>query len=173
MVKNSFEYPWLWEDFYTSRREAYCCCVPMSGIRCSPCESLFSIIWAYQAWLKAQDELCEAQDKAAYIAKQRAKIGRRITKRYAPSGYTSVTKPLARKLYENGCDVTLAGNNVNSFHIFGGWGLGCTINMRDDRNTEHNNVPVDFEDICQGFLDYLEPELGRYVVFYVRLTDLG
>ncbi len=86
-----------------------------------------------------------------------------VTKRIAPLGYVAVTKPLARELYLAQKDVTFCGNNVNSFHVFEGWQLGSTYCLSS------YGPNSSFEDLVKNFLFYLEPELGRYVVFYTKM----
>lgn len=85
-----------------------------------------------------------------------------VTKRHAPEGYQAITKPLARQLYETGTPITLCGNNVNAFHVFGGWHLGCTLihdAMRDE----------DFDDLVLRYtINNLDNELGTYAVYYVK-----
>lgn len=83
-----------------------------------------------------------------------------ITKRIAPPGYIAVTRKLAEVLYDEGYAVTMCGNNVNSFHVFDGWHLGCTF-QKEERN-------VSFETLLASFMSYLEGGLGTYPVFYVR-----
>ena len=99
-----------------------------------------------------------------------------VTKRLATSGYVAVTKPLARKLYEEGKAITLAGNNVNSFHIFNGWNLGCTVKKEQvDRHCAqgHTDEPsYMFESLVNNFLFYLDNELGKYPVFYVKREEI-
>ena len=92
-------------------------------------------------------------------------VGAYQTKRLAPPGYMAVTRPLAQQLYDREVPVTLCGNNVTSFHVFGGWCLGRTVQKNQMEGRQ-------FENIVNGFLFYLEPELGRYVVFYVRKDSL-
>lgn len=87
-----------------------------------------------------------------------------VTRRVAPQGYVAVTKPLAELLYNDGKSVTLCGSNVNTFHIFSGWHLGCTISK--DIYTQC------FNDSVNSFLSYLDEELGSYVVFYIRREDI-
>ena len=86
-----------------------------------------------------------------------------ITKRIAPLGYVAVDKREAKKAFDAGYDVTVAGNNVNSFHVFGGWHLGCTINNKED---------ADWQRHINAFLFYLDRELGSYPVFYVNKRPL-
>ena len=88
----------------------------------------------------------------------------KTTKRLAPDGYQAIDRPSAKMAYEAGLPVTVAGNNVNSYHVFNGWHLGCTIADCDDRQT--------FDSILANFMFYLEPEIGRYPVFYVKSTDI-
>ena len=108
----------------------------------------------------------------AFLVRERKKVGH-ITKRYCPSGYVAVTKPLARKLYESGIEITLCGNNVDSYHIFGGWHLGYTINCHEENKTDYNGVPVDFQTIIDSYASYnLGNELGRYAVFYVKKEEV-
>ena len=86
-----------------------------------------------------------------------------ITKRIAPQGYVAVTIQLAEQLFNEGKKVTLCGNNVNNFHVFDGWRLGCTIVKENDATfTEH----------VKQFMQYMEKELGRYPVFYVQRGDI-
>jgi hypothetical protein len=87
------------------------------------------------------------------------------TKRIAPQGYQAVTRQLARCMYDTGYDVTLCGNNVNAYHVFQGWGLGCTVNY-----ALYNHY--DFGSVVNNFMFYLEKELGSYPVFYVKTQDL-
>ena len=86
-----------------------------------------------------------------------------VTGREAPEGYVAVTKLLAQSIYNAGKSVTLCGNNINAFHVFGGWHLGCTVSK--DTHAQC------FDDIVNSFLSYLDKELGSYVVFYVKKED--
>ena len=86
-------------------------------------------------------------------------------RRIAPQGYVTVTKPLAKILYNKGVSIVLAGNNVNNYHIFNGWHLGCTI--------EENQKDIQsFEQLVNSFMFYLDNELGKYPVFYVKREDI-
>ena len=87
--------------------------------------------------------------------------------RIAPSGYVAVTRPLAEKLWKEGKNVTLCGNDVNSFHVFDGWRLGCTVSSSLEWCYSKT-----FEDVVNNFLFYLEAELGKYPVFYIKQNDL-
>lgn len=87
--------------------------------------------------------------------------GAYVTKRAAPDGWVAVTRPLAREKYDNGCTVVLCGSNVNSFHVFGGWRLGMPVH----KDTLANRA---FDEIVASFMSYLESELGKRPVFYVR-----
>lgn len=100
-----------------------------------------------------------------------ARPGRKgyATKRIAPQGYKAVTKPLAESMYNSGYPVTMCGNNVNSYHVFNGWYLGHTI-QRCSLSTEFPSEG--FETNLKSFLFYLESELGYYVVYYVKTSDL-
>ncbi len=89
----------------------------------------------------------------------------RITKRLAPVGHVAVTKPTAKECYLQGIDVIIAGDNVNHYHILDGWHLGLRVNRSDDDDAT-------FEQRLNNFLFYLEPELGRYAVFYVNRLPL-
>jgi len=90
------------------------------------------------------------------------------THRQAPQGYKAVTKPLAKALFEQGVDVTLAGNNVNSFHIFDGWHLGCTMNLQ----RMADGYMTSFDAMVDNFLWHLDRELGTYAVYYVPQATL-
>ena len=92
------------------------------------------------------------------------------TRRLSPEGYSAITKPLAKELYNQGFDVTMCGNNVNSFHIFKGWYLGYTVSK--ERTEQLTSLPYDFSDLVNNFLFYLDTELGYYPVFYVKSEDL-
>lgn len=88
----------------------------------------------------------------------------RKTRRIAPQGYIAIDRPSAKLAFEADLPVTIAGNNVNSYHIFSGWYLGCTIDrVRCDES---------FESIVRNFCWFLEPELGRYPVFYVQASEV-
>lgn len=84
-----------------------------------------------------------------------------VTKRVAPRGYVAVTRKLAQVLYDEGYPLTICGNNVNTFHVFGGWHLGYTL--KKDRHNDNT-----FDDILNSWKHYLERELGTYPVFYVK-----
>ena len=86
-----------------------------------------------------------------------------ITKRAAPDGCWAITRPLAELLYNKGIAITLCGSNVSSFHVCAGWLLGCTID-----NAEGGH----FSDIVEMFAWNVPPELGRYVVYYVKIIDM-
>lgn len=94
----------------------------------------------------------------------------RTTKRQAPAGYIAIDKVLAQALYEGGYSITLCGNNVNMYHVFHNWCLGCTI----DKQTTEERTALEYtwQDHINSFMFYLEPELGRYIVFYVKVQDL-
>lgn len=87
------------------------------------------------------------------------------SRRLAPAGYVSITKPYARLLYESGKEITIAGNNVNRFHIIEGWHLGYSTTM-EEQEQRH------FEDVCRYFLHYLDRELGSYAVYYAKQEDI-
>ncbi len=86
------------------------------------------------------------------------------TARLAPKGYVAINRPSAKRAFEAGLEVTVAGNNVNSFHIFNGWHLGCTI----DKARHEGEYGNDFDSIVANFMSYLDRELGTYPVFYVK-----
>lgn len=94
----------------------------------------------------------------------------RITKRLAPSGYTAIDKVLAQALYEGGYSVTFCGNNVNLYHVFNGWYLGHTMNKKEIE--EKCALEYTWQNHINSFMFYLESELGRYIVFYVKTEDL-
>lgn len=95
-----------------------------------------------------------------------------VTKRLAPMGYVAITKPFARALYEHGHAITLCGNNVNAYHVFKGWHLGCTSG--DGATAQSYAYPREaFDSILASFLFYPEPELGTYAVFYVKASAIA
>lgn len=96
------------------------------------------------------------------------KVKYRRTRHEAPLGYVAIDKPSAKLAFDAGLDVTIAGNNVNSYHIFNGWYLGHTINKARHEGEHGNN----FEDIVSNFMYYLDSELGRYPVFYIKKGEL-
>ena len=86
-----------------------------------------------------------------------------VTHRAAPNGYVAVTKPLAKILYERGVDTVIAGNNVNTFHIVGGWVLGWHVSA---------DTYSSFEKDIRSFMCQLDRALGTYPVFYVRSEEV-
>lgn len=88
------------------------------------------------------------------------------TRRLAPSGYIAIDKPSAAKAFDNGVIVTLCGNNVNSYHVFGGWALGISLDKA--RQDSYGNT---FDSLCKDFLWALDRELGEYAVFYIKSGD--
>ena len=93
-----------------------------------------------------------------------------LGQRHAPQGYVAVNRPLAEQAYERDVEVTLVGSNVNSFHVFGGWHLGCTVQKsKVDEQTNFGS----FDSLVNNFLFYLDSELGKYARFYVKRSDLS
>jgi hypothetical protein len=90
----------------------------------------------------------------------------RTTNRTAPDGYIGIDKNLARELYEKGIEITIAGNNVNAYHIFDGWHLGCTPSKEAMQETA-------FTAYLNAFMFSLEPELGTYPVFYALIETVN
>lgn len=86
----------------------------------------------------------------------------KATKRHAPKGYVAVRRPDAKALFDAGQEVVVAGNNVNSYHVFNGWVLSFVLRAGQP-----------FETQIDSFMFYLEPELGKYPVFYVKADVLA
>jgi hypothetical protein len=76
-------------------------------------------------------------------------------------GYIKVSRAQVERLLNSGQSVRgfMVGNNVNTFHFFGGWHLAHTF--------EESNL-ADFQSRCNSFHFYLELELGRRAAFYIR-----
>jgi hypothetical protein len=55
----------------------------------------------------------------------------------------------------------IVGNNVNSFHFFGGWHLALTIENRNQK---------DMTETLNGFEFHLESELGNRAAIYLKKT---
>lgn len=55
----------------------------------------------------------------------------------------------------------IVGNNVSSFHFFGGWHLAHKIEKRNEK---------DMDETINGLLFSLEPELGRDCAIYLKKT---
>ena len=66
----------------------------------------------------------------------------------------------------------IAGNKVNEYHITGGWGLGCGVEikaMEIDGTLEYVvNGEQTLPQYISAFLYYQEPELGRSVSFWAE-----
>ena len=75
-----------------------------------------------------------------------------------------MNKTEARKRYNNGQEIILAGDNVNTFHILGGWALGCRISK--EVGPQHLPGESDFDARVRNFEWYLERELGRRAAYY-------
>lgn len=99
------------------------------------------------------------------LANEPAPKGKVNKRREAPKGFVCVDINLAKRLFEQHIEMTIAGNNVNSFHIFGGWCLGYTPS--DEAATFQT-----FDEILNNWISHLEPELGSYPVFYVSKKNL-
>jgi hypothetical protein len=91
--------------------------------------------------------------------------GRVNTRRDAPRGYVAIDKNLARELYNKQIEIAVCGNNVNAFHVFGGWHLGYTPSAEC-------MIESTFDDMLNNFLFYLDAELGRYPVFYTKRENI-
>lgn len=76
------------------------------------------------------------------------------------SRYKRITKTAARKLFNEGKEVIIVGNNVNDFHFFSGWNLAHTFKKDEDHQ--------DFDSYVNSFEFYLEPELGKYAAFFIK-----
>lgn len=74
-----------------------------------------------------------------------------------------INKVKARKLYSEGKEIILCGDRVNSFHILGGWCLGCPITKDEDQGSGGN-----FDLRVSNFEFYLESELGRRSAYYIQ-----
>jgi len=83
-----------------------------------------------------------------------------MNKREIPNGYKQINITQARKLWGTGAEITVYPNNVNSYHVFGGWHLGCTAD--EDRQAEST-----FDEFHNAWLSYLDSELGRYGVWLI------
>mgnify|MGYP001419199722 CR=1 FL=1 len=69
----------------------------------------------------------------------------------------------------------MVGSNVNQFHFHKGWFLATHIDTLLVFNKRHS-FEIDNEDFFKGFKKsynamsfYLEPELGRYPIYYVEI----
>jgi len=100
--------------------------------------------------------------------------GRFLHRRECPIGYIQCDRVKALELYNRGYPITVCGNNVNHMHVFDGWRLGYTFsNNHLNRATwEALNDINDFETRLANYQFYLEPELGTYVVFYVKQSEI-
>ena len=83
---------------------------------------------------------------------------------------TKVNKRAARKLFEEGKPFYIVGDNVNSYHIIGGWGLGYRCNPQQAKDHDYGNT---FDDVVRNFEYYLvnsvicrESEVGRRAAYY-------
>lgn len=170
-------YPHLFDDIWDRIRDYYATHGTQyhhSGVQSPYHESILALSYAWQQFQKQENDRMVAAQKQIAIEKERNKVGY-PTKRYCPQGYVAVTKPLARKLYELGYSVTFCGNNVNAYHVFNGWHLGCTMNISERDGTYNpytkETIPDDFQDVVNNFLSYLDKELGTYCVYYVKQSD--
>lgn len=174
-MKHSHEYPGLWpvDDLYAQMSLCHSANKMIPLDMCGRCDSLWSLQWAYKEWQRDKAQEQQKHYEWSWLTKEGAKKGH-VTKRRAPTGYAAVTRPLAFHLYEAGKQVTLCGNNVNSFHVFGGWFLGCTIAkpLTDDYECPQLEKDMQFFTLSNDFLSYMDKELGRYVVYYVKRSDL-
>lgn len=76
-------------------------------------------------------------------------------------GYTKVSVRQVRRMLDEGqtFDGFLVGNNVNSFHFFGGWHLAFRIEVQSR---------AEFDRSLNAFLFYLEPELGNRAAIFLK-----
>jgi hypothetical protein len=79
-----------------------------------------------------------------------------------------INKVKARKLYSEGKEIILCGDRVSSFHILGGWSLGCPIKFSDENPYMDKSASDSFDDRVNGFEFYLESELGRRSAYYIQ-----
>ena len=96
----------------------------------------------------------------------------RVTQRIAPEGYQYIDRNLAKAVYQADKPITIHGNNINSYHVFEGCRLGYTIQRSDQESRAGLYDDSSLEGIVRRYMSYLEPELGKYVVYCVRKTDL-
>lgn len=81
----------------------------------------------------------------------------------ASLGLVKVTLASARAAYEAGEDVLIVGNNVATFHFFGGWRLAHWFHGRNQPKVERG---AEFDRYRNSFEAYLERELGRRAAFF-------
>ena len=70
-----------------------------------------------------------------------------------------LNKVKARKAYNAGQKIILAGDNVNDYHILNGWCLGIEI-------SKEASADAAFDEHVAQFEYYLERELGRRAAYY-------
>lgn len=75
---------------------------------------------------------------------------------------TKIRKDKARKLYNEGKEIVIVGDNVNRYHFFSGLYLARRI--QKDSEKISNRL---FDDVINSFEFYLERELGRRAAYYI------
>ena len=81
-------------------------------------------------------------------------------------GYEQVSKPMARKLFEQGMDILIVPSNVNPNNV---WGIGVTLSKKADYNSVSDNMADYFQYEINSMLYYTcNSELGYYVSFYKK-----
>ena len=72
-----------------------------------------------------------------------------------------------RRIAANGAlKFFIVGCNVNARNFFHNWMLASSVMTREHLDNEYCKV----QDFYNSFAFYLEPELGRYPIFYIEAT---
>jgi len=76
-------------------------------------------------------------------------------------GLVKVTRASAAELFRDGIPFIIIGNNVNSYHFFGGWHLGMTVDP-----SRYHAEGWDFDHLVGNWSQYNEnPETGKASFF--------
>ena len=90
---------------------------------------------------------------------------------YEGKTYRRTRKDVAEREILKGKSFFLVGSNVNSLHFHGGWHLATIPTNIDRLNDPLHGIlyePV-VQTYYRNFSFFLEPELGRYPVFYIEI----
>ena len=78
--------------------------------------------------------------------------------------YEQVSKPMAKKLFEQGVDILIVPSNVNPMNV---WGIGATLNKKADCKSIETTMADYFQYEVNTMIYYTcNRELGYYVSFY-------
>lgn len=97
------------------------------------------------------------------------RIGGAQAQQAAAIGLIKIDRASAKRLYDAGLPITMAGDKVGAHAFFGHWSLAHTVHPASDWDKYRGQFDV----LANSFNSYLDAELGRRPAFFVARNDLA